>query len=246
MRRAAASLLAGLCLLLPLASCGGGSSSATTSTADVGTASTAARGGTASPPRRPAKGVPEAPGQGTPPPLTRASSRRAERRAAARQAQRHRALARKAGRAAPFLVAAGDNSIPTYGSESSSAQRSQAEASLRAYLVAREAGDWEAACAQMTTKVQVQVAGPASAAAPGTAKDCAAAFASLAAKIPASARTNPLTGPLTVLRVEPPHAFALFYGPKHQQYMMPMEEEGGALKVTQLEPLPWPIGSAAQ
>lgn len=72
---------------------------------------------------------------------------------------------------------------------------------------------------------------------------CAAAYAKLASRVPASARANPLTGSLAALRVKDTKAFALFYGPKHQQYMMPMVSEGGAWKVNQLEPIPWPIGS---
>ncbi len=35
----------------------------------------------------------------------------------------------------------------------------------------------------------------------------------------------------------------LFYGPKRQQYMMPMVSEGGAWKVNQIAPLPYPVGN---
>jgi hypothetical protein len=147
---------------------------------------------------------------------------------------------RAAGAAAPFLVETGDNSIPTYGTEASTAQASAGEATLSAYLSARAAGEWAAACAQMSAQVQQQLAMLA-----GETGTCPRAYAKLAERIPAPARADPLTAGLTALRVESPHAFALFYGPGEQRYMMPLEEEGGAWKVTQLESVPWPIGSTA-
>jgi hypothetical protein len=45
---------------------------------------------------------------------------------------------------------------------------------------------------------------------------------------------------LAALRVKGDKAFALFYGPHAQQYMMPMVREGGAWKVTQLAPMAYP------
>jgi hypothetical protein len=238
--RALLALLATLALAAALAACGSGGGG-TTSTSTAATGSTAP--GTAKAP--PSHGPANAPAGGAAPshaaPLIRASARAAARRAGARQAARHRALARKAGRAAPFLVPAGDNSIPTYGSESSDSQRGSAEAALRAYLEARAAGDWSGACAQMAATVQKQLALLGG----EKGKGCAAAYAKLASRIPAKARANPLTGSLAAFRVESPHGFALFYGPKRQQYMMPMVSEAGAWKVNQLEPIPWPIGAPA-
>jgi hypothetical protein len=60
-----------------------------------------------------------------------------------------------------------------------------------------------------------------------------------------AARANPLSGGLAAFRVKSPHAFALFYGPHNQQYMMPMASESGEWKVNQLDPIPWPIGAPA-
>jgi hypothetical protein len=162
--------------------------------------------------------------------------------AAPRAARPPRALVRKAGKAAPFLVPTGDNSIPTYGSEASSSQQEAATASLAAYLQARASGEWGAACARMAAAVQKQLALLAG----GSAAGCPAAYAKLAAKIPAAARANPLGGSLTALRVKGEQAFALFYGPGEQQYMMPMVEEGGGWRVNQIEAVPWPLGSSPQ
>jgi hypothetical protein len=156
-------------------------------------------------------------------------------------AARHR-LEAKAGAAAPFLVGQGDNSIPTYGSEASGSESAAAEATLSGYLAARAEGDWASACSLMSASVAKQLAllaGEAGAAKPS----CADAYAKLSERVPASQRVSPLTGGLAALRVEGDKAFALFYGPHEQQYMMPMVSEGAAWKVNQLEPIPWPIGA---
>ena len=237
-----ALLLAGCLTALSLAACGGGSVATTATQASgegSGTSSWPLPGHpkiSSGPPHRSGRSQPSGRYGG----LTRASAAAAERRATARRAARHRALAKKAGRAAPFLVPVGDNSIPTYGSESSAAQREAAAATLRAYLDARAAGEWGAACAQMAATVQRQLA------LLGGEKggSCAAAYAKLAERIPASARASVFTGSLTAFRVKDGKAFALFYGPHRQQYMMPMASEGRAWKVNQLESIPWPIGSS--
>lgn len=203
-------------------------------------------------PGHPKLGSKAAPAAGGPEPQagpyggrTRVSARAAEQRAQRRAHRARRKLARKAGKAAPFLVAEGDNSIPTYGSEASSALTGRAQAVLSRYLSAREAGDWGATCAEMSAQVQKQLALLAGEPG-GNGSSCAAAYAKLAERVPASQRADPLAGGLTALRVESAHGFALFVGPHEQKYMMPLEEEGGAWKVTQIEPVPWPIGSPAR
>jgi len=243
-RLSAAAPLAALSLAaaLGLAACGGGGGTST-STSAAPAASTPTPSAKASPSAGGANPSAPAGGSSHPQPLTRASARAAERHAEAVQAARHRALAKQAGRAAPFLVPVGDNSIPTYGSESSASQLRAAEASLAAYLRAREAGDWSAACAQMAATLKRQLALLA-----GSEKGdgCAAAYAKLAAKISASARANPLRSSITAFRVQGDKGFVLFYGTHDQQYMLPTVLESGTWKVSQLEPIPWPIGAQPQ
>ncbi len=247
--RLALLLLAAVGAALGLAACGsGGGGTTSTSTAAPGsTAPGTAQLAPGTAKAAPGHGPASAPGAGTgsshaAAPLTRASARRAERRAEAVGAARHRALAKKAGHAAPFLVPTGDNSIPTYGAEAPSSQQASATASLQAYLQARAAGDWGSACAHMAAAVQKQLA--LLAGGPGAkAEGCAGAYAKLSSRVPASARANPLSGSLTAFRVKADKAFALFYGPKRQQYMMPMVSEGGEWRVNQLEAITWPIGA---
>jgi hypothetical protein len=243
--------LARLCAIglaaLALASCGEGSSTTSTTSRAPGEAS---KPGAKPLPGHPKIGLrptheparPERAQGGPYGSFTRASAAAAERRARRRKVAAMRKLERKAGKAAPFLVPVGDNSIPTYGSDASSSELAAATASLGAYLSARESGDWSTACAHMGDPVRRQVEALAQVA-KGKAQDCGAAYAALSAEVPAAARTSPLSGELTAFRVQGDKAFALFYGPHNQQYMMPMVSEGGEWKVNQLEAVPWPLGS---
>jgi hypothetical protein len=150
----------------------------------------------------------------------------------------------KAGAGAGFVVRQGDNSIPTYGAEASGSESAAAEAALSGYLAARAGGDWASACALMSASLEKQIALLAGEAGAGKSS-CAAAYAKLSEHVPAAERADPLTQGLTALRVESPHAFALFYGPQRQQYMMPMTSEGGAWKVSQIAAIPYPVGAPA-
>jgi hypothetical protein len=143
--------------------------------------------------------------------------------------------------AAAFLQARGDNSIPEYGSEAPAAERAAGEAALGAYLSARAGGDWAGACKLLAAGVRKQL-GTLSGAA---GESCATAYATLSAGAPAAERADPLVGSLAALRVEAETAFALFYGPNSQQYMMPMQRDAGGWKVTQIAAIPYPPGAAA-
>ncbi len=150
---------------------------------------------------------------------------------------------RRARGAAAFLVPQGDNSIPTYGAESSPSELTAATESLGAYLAARADRDWARACSYLGAPVQKQLdllAGGAG----GGDEGCAPSYAKLSSRVGASQLASPLAGALAAFRVEGDKAFALFYGPGEQQYMMPMVSEGGVWNANQLEPIPWPIGSA--
>jgi hypothetical protein len=62
---------------------------------------------------------------------------------------------------------------------------------------------------------------------------------------PASERTDTLThSGIAALRIDGKTAFALFYGPSANKYVMPMRNEGGSWKMTQLAPLPYPLTAA--
>lgn len=249
--RRAAWLVALVLLVAAIAGCGGGgSSSSSTTTSSSGAASEGQATESKPLPGHPKiSAKPGKPLAGAEPKdspygsFTRASAAAAERKAKKQKQAVHRKLARKAGKAAPFLVSEGDNSIPTYGSEASASVRGEAEAVLSGYLRAREAEDWPAACAAMSAQVAKQLALLSGRS--GTT-DCAKAYAALAEHGSAAERADPMVGGIASLRIESPHAFALFFGPGKQQYMMPLEEEGGGWKVTQIAPVPWPLGAPVE
>ena len=140
----------------------------------------------------------------------------------------------KAGAAAPFVMAGGDNSIPTFGVEASAAERERAEADLRAYLGARAAGDWSSACSGLAAAITEELQKLA----PG--KDCTPTYRALVGRQTAATRANPLRGRVLALRQRGEGAFALFFGPGHLKYVMPMVKEGGSWRVAQLAPVPYP------
>lgn len=220
--RALLALSCAFLLTVALAACGGGSSSTTSSTA----ATTATGPATTTAPK-PAAHAPAAKNSHSQGPSHPSGYSRARA---------------KAGAAAGFVVRQGDNSIPTYGSEASSSEQAAATASLGAYLNARAGGDWGGACAHMAAPVQKQL--EALAGAPGAkAEGCAGVYAKLSARVPAAERANPLSAGLAAFRVEGDKAFALFYGPHNQKYLMPMVSEGGAWKVNQIAPVAYPLGA---
>lgn len=197
-----------------LAACGGGGSS---------TSSTAAQSGspTSSAPQTKTGAAAHA-AKPAPPPGPSAS---AERRAA--------------GRAAPFVKPKSDNSVPTFGSEASASERGEAEAALKAYLRARARGDWAASCNLLAASTREGFEKLA-ASSKAKVKGCAPV---LAAFSKGADRTDPLTAGLLSLRVKGANAFALFYGPGHQQYMVPMVREGGSWRPTQTAPIAYPPGA---
>jgi hypothetical protein len=144
--------------------------------------------------------------------------------------------------AAAFIAPSGDNSIPEYGSEASSTERAEATASLRVYLSARANGDWSGACARMAAPVRQQAEALAKASKP-TVTGCESAYTVLSKYASAEELDDPFLGALAAFRVKGDKAFALFYGPRDQQYMMPMVSEDGAWKVNQIAPVAYPPGA---
>jgi hypothetical protein len=214
-------LFLALALAAGLAACGGGgsSSSSTTSTASPGASSTSS----SSEPGPKAKGGSVTFGKPRP------------RETAVTKAER-----RKAGRAAAFVKPESDNSVPTFGSEAGGSERAQAEAALKAYLQARAREDWASACRGLAKSTREGYEKLGSSSTKATAPGCAQVLAALSKGTDLS---DPLTGPLLSLRVHGANAFALFYGPGHQQYMVPMNREAGEWKPTQSAPIAYPPGA---
>jgi hypothetical protein len=143
-----------------------------------------------------------------------------------------------------FLVKGGDNSIPEYGQEAGASERARAEATLATFLGARAHGEWSRVCDELTaaTRGQLERLVKAAKGRAGAISGCGGVLAALS-RGPAATRANPLAGGVVALRVKGAVAFALFRGPHATKYMMPMRNEGGAWKVSQITPLPYPLGA---
>jgi hypothetical protein len=146
----------------------------------------------------------------------------------------------EAGRAAPFVAPESDNSVPTFGAEAASSQRSQAEVALKAYLQARAHEDWASACRLLAKGVREGYEKLAASSSKNARPSCADVLPALSKGADLS---DPLTGHLLSLRVHGINAFALFYGPHHQQYMVPMNREAGQWRPTQASPIAYPPGA---
>jgi hypothetical protein len=147
--------------------------------------------------------------------------------------------------AAAFLTPTGDNSIVEYGSEADTATKRRAEGALKAYLDAREKGNWPKACSYLGAVPQRQLEILASTPT-HRVRRCTEAYSILTREAPVRERANPLNDSIAAFRVEGPRGFALFYGFNSQKLMIPMREEGGSWKANQVAPVAYPIGSTGR
>jgi hypothetical protein len=231
MRRArmVALLLAAVLAAVSLTACGGSGSS--TSTPAANAAST--------PASTPAATVPTTPttATATTPTATSKPAESTPRPAAPSTSS----SSSSGGGAASFRAPSGDNSIPDYGSEAPGSERSRATAALAAFLRARAGAEWTRACVYLASPTRSQLEKFATIS-KGKVKGCGPVLAALS-RGPAAARADTLTAGVAALRIKGRNAFALFHGPKGSKYVMPMVNEGGAWKMGQLAPLPYPLGS---
>lgn len=217
--------LAAVWLTSGLLACGGGGSSTTTVTSNAAVAAPTTTTTTSSTPAATA-----------PKPTT--STQSAPARPATKTSTTHVSAA-----ASKFLVKGGDNSIPEYGQEAATSERARAQAVLTTFLRARAHGEWSRVCTELTapTRLQLERLLKAAKGKVGAIHGCGGILAALSGA--AAARTTPQLTGVASLRVKGDVAFVLFYGPHATKYVMPMRNEGGAWKVSQLTPLPYPLGT---
>jgi hypothetical protein len=221
-KRVLALLLAAAISACGLAACGEGSGS----TASTATTSAASAPATTS---APAASTPTATTPAPTAPTTTTSSKPAPTPAPS---------SASGGGAASFRAARGDNSIPDFGAEAPNSDRARATAALSAFLRARAAGDWSTVCSYLAATTRKQLERLA-----GASKDCGTVLAGLSKGGEAGAET--LTGGVAALRIKGDSAFALYHGSHNSKYVMPMVNEGGAWKISQLAPLAYPLGTSA-
>jgi hypothetical protein len=203
-----------------LSGCGGGGASTTTVTSSAASAASTASSGTVTQPSASTTSPPSRPA--TPP----------------------RSSAHLSAAAKGFLVTGADNSIVEYGQEAGGSARAQVQAVLASFLRARARGEWARACTALTAGTREQLerlSQSAKARVGATAGNCSRALRAFSGG-PAADRADPLAGGALVVRIKGSVAFALFHGPHASEYVMTMHSEGGAWKVSQIAPEPYPLG----
>jgi len=141
------------------------------------------------------------------------------------------------GGSAPFRSKGGDNSIQEYGAEVSGGEFAEAAAVVHAFLDARAAGAWAAACGRLAPAVRQEVVSQLGAA-QGQKANCPEVLAGLSASVPASALREVAVADVGSLRAEGDAGFLLFRGAQGVDYFIPMRREAGKWKVGAIAPSP--------
>jgi hypothetical protein len=127
-----------------------------------------------------------------------------------------------------------NNKYVKFGAEAPTAEREAATKVLEENLKARQDGDFVTQCASLDKATIEELAEPRKGAAAEAA--CPAALKKLAEPLKSTtkARADTLGGPIAVLRIKGPKAYALYHGNNKTDYSMPMVKEGGSWKVGSL------------
>lgn len=144
------------------------------------------------------------------------------------------------GGIAQFESKGGDNSIQQYGSEASGSEFAEASKVLHAYLDARAAGDWGAACEQLASRMTEELVRQLGAGQGGEGADCGEVLATLTAAVPRAVLREAARADVGALRVEGESGFLLFRGARDEDFFIPMAREDGGWKVAAVAASPLP------
>lgn len=143
-----------------------------------------------------------------------------------------------------FLVPGGDNVVPTFGREGTPGERAAASALIGAWLRARAARDWKRDCSFFSRTYAKFITRDAHGASGGEVSSCPGALEFFKGEVPSFANT--LRGPIDSLRVGEgqgisgeigPFAWAQWHGTDGNDWMVPLEREGGEWKLAKSGPL---------
>lgn len=137
------------------------------------------------------------------------------------------------GGSAQFRVKGGDNSIQNWGTESGDSELRAAAEAVHGFFVARAEEDWATACTFLASSVVSQFR-KLVARSELKGKGCAPALEALTRPLPAAQRRKTTIVDAGSLRIGKKHSFLIYYGEGHTAYGMPLEDDGGAWKLTLL------------
>lgn len=121
-------------------------------------------------------------------------------------------------------------SVGTFGRQASGSDRSAVVAALHGYMSAIAAGDWTAACGQLSTVVKRELKRLLARAKGASALGCAAAVGALLGRTPGSLRRQQTQLTVVAVRTEGDRAFVLYHSTQQPHAMIPMIREAGRWK----------------
>jgi len=137
-----------------------------------------------------------------------------------------------------FRTQGGDNSIQAFGAEGSGTEFGEAASVLHAYMDARAAGAWRAACERLASPLAGELIRQLGTGEGGAKSECAEVLASVSANLPASLRRETAELDAAALRIEGESAFLLFHSASGEAFFIPMRREDGDWKVAAIAPSP--------
>jgi hypothetical protein len=140
-----------------------------------------------------------------------------------------------------FLEPEGDNIVQTFGQEGTKAEREQASETIHAWLRARAVQDWKKDCSYFSRAYQKNLTVDAHGVTHGKVKNCPQALAYFKHEASGDYVDN-LRGPIISLRVgtsdnQPNLAYAQYHGTDGKDWIVTLEKEGGAWKVSIATPI---------
>lgn len=142
------------------------------------------------------------------------------------------------GGAGQFEVAGGDNSVQEYGAEADSGQREEAAAALHAFLDARVAREWAAACAYLSVSAIIALEQIPQITDHPEVSGCPEILAALGSEAAQRLLVKGAVADVGALRIEGDSGFILYHGADGNDFVMPMVRDDGSWKVGSVEPVP--------
>lgn len=131
-----------------------------------------------------------------------------------------------------FLVKGANNSIQEFGEEGDESELQEAAEAVHDFYVARAAGHWSEACSRMASSLREKL--EQLAAKSTNVEGCAPFLEAFTTPLPAAAWRETTTVNAGSLRHEDEQGYLIYTGAKKTVYAMPLREEDGVWKVTEL------------
>lgn len=129
-----------------------------------------------------------------------------------------------------FVIPGGDNTVQYFGHEAVRAQREQVSTVVEAWDRARAAEKWKLDCSYLTRAYIDNMVTDAESVSKGKATSCVEALAFFGV-VASGTEDMTTTGPIDSLRVSGRKGYVQYHGRNGQDWIVPVEEEGGMWKV---------------